>query len=556
MSSRLQGANARWNEFQPWNHQIVSEFNNQLKGLGTSSSAISTRTTTAQHFVFWLETNGLNIVAVDCRIANQFLNHHCKCPSPYEYSKYSATYRGYLLSVFLRFLADTGRMSMPSEIETGIQLLDQFTHNLIAQGYSLSKVNNYRGRCRHFIVWLYLSGIPITAVERNVQDCFLNHDCTCSRTIFFRKPGGGFNTTAYGGYQIRRFVSFLASEGIVANHAPTPHCEEPHQHLTAFLDWLVQHRGVSEQTLNQYRRYFPTLFADLGNDPGRYDVALIRSTLLHRLESGSRGLVQCQASMLRMYLRYLASAGLCPTGLVYAVPDNRLVASALESEWNDRLRGLREADEQYKQMRSKQVKLNPCQHNTVMELAVNFRKLWGDQKTPMRERKRMLRLLVHDVTLVRNDDISVAVRFKGGTTHQFQLPMTKSYAQMRKTSPQVLKEMDRLLNDHIESEVAEQLNAKGLCSGDGKKFHTKMIRRLCNDYGLQSRKQRLVEAGLLTAGQIAVMYDVSVVTVRRWRKAGSLKRYPYNDRNEFVYEKPNSAAVSCEDHPDLKPLNK
>ncbi|WP_422699220.1 helix-turn-helix domain-containing protein [Desulfosarcina cetonica] len=44
--------------------------------------------------------------------------------------------------------------------------------------------------------------------------------------------------------------------------------------------------------------------------------------------------------------------------------------------------------------------------------------------------------------------------------------------------------------------------------------------------------------GKLTAEEVARLLGVTVATVRRWGKAGTIKTYPYNDRNGCLYEHP------------------
>ena len=222
-------------------------------------------------------------------------------------------------SPLLRFLESTGRTPIAAEIDTGIGLIERFSQALLAQGYLSSTVRAYRGKCRHFIVWLYLSGIPISTADGNVRNRFLDHDCACGRPIFFRKPGC-FNASGRDGYRIGKFLDFLASEGVVEGKAHPPRPEKPDGHLAAFLDWLRRHRGVGEQTLSNYRRFVSALLLDLGDDPGRYDAAMIRDALLRRVKTGSRGQARNLTVSLRMYLRYLASVGHCPPGLVHAVP--------------------------------------------------------------------------------------------------------------------------------------------------------------------------------------------------------------------------------------------
>ena len=83
-------------------------------------------------------------------------------------------------------------------------------------------------------------------------------------------------------------------------------------------------------------------------------------------------------------------------------PKNRLVADALEADWNERLRALTEAQEQYERQRqADRAVLDQESRSRILALTTDFPKLWNDPKTPDRERKRMARLLIEDVTLTR-----------------------------------------------------------------------------------------------------------------------------------------------------------
>jgi hypothetical protein len=46
----------------------------------------------------------------------------------------------------------------------------------------------------------------------------------------------------------------------------------------------------------------------------------------------------------------------------------------------------------------------------ILGLVTDFPAIWRDPNTPQRERKRMLGLLIEDVTLVKQREISAAVR--------------------------------------------------------------------------------------------------------------------------------------------------
>lgn len=220
-------------------------------------------------------------------------------------------------------------------------------------------------------------------------------------------------------------------------------------------------------------------------------------------------------------------------------PDNRLVADSLEAEWNHSLRALAEAQERYdKQRQAARTELDERQRASIVALAKDFPRLWKDPRTPERERKRMARLLIADVTLLKGDDIRAQVRFNGGATHTLQVPLPKPAWLLRQTPPSVVAAIDRLLADHTDAETAVQLNRQGMRSGEGKGFSRLMVRRIRIDYQLTSRYTRLRSRGLLTLHEIARCLDVSPTTVLMWRRAGLLSAHRYDDRGQCLYERP------------------
>src|SRR3974377_2618474 len=95
-------------------------------------------------------------------------------------------------------------------------------------------------------------------------------------------------------------------------------------------------------------------------------------------------------------------------------PTTRLVADTLETQWNEKLRLLAQAKEEcQKQQQLDATQLSQEQRNKILALAGDFPRVWQDPNTPERERKRMARLLLEDVTLKREKDIRVQVGFKG-----------------------------------------------------------------------------------------------------------------------------------------------
>ena len=236
-------------------------------------------------------------------------------------------------------------------------------------------------------------------------------------------------------------------------------------------------------------------------------------------------------------------------------PDNRLVADVLEAEWNARLRALEDARRELEQRRADNpAGLDDAQRQRILSLATNFPRLWQDAATPDRERKRMARLLIEDVTITRNTDIALGVRLRGGPTRQLhlvpELPAWKRY----RTPEAVVAMIDRLLDEHTDSEIAELLNEAGMHTGYGATFRSRHVYSIRRAYGLIPLHDRLRARGLLNINETAAMLGITPRTVKRWRRNGLLRGHRYNDKNERLYEPPGDQPPVKQ--PGRKPTNR
>ena len=220
-------------------------------------------------------------------------------------------------------------------------------------------------------------------------------------------------------------------------------------------------------------------------------------------------------------------------------PDNRLVADTLEADWNDKLRALQAAEDEYeRQTAAANAALTEQHKQRIRQLASDFPRLWNDPATPARERKRIARLLIEDVTLNKTDKVHVHVRFRGGQTTMLTIPKALNSWQARKTPADTLTKIDRLLDDHTDRETAELLNQLGLPSGTKRPFTRAMIVKLRYTHDLPSHSQRLHARGMLTRQEITEQLGVHYNTIHAWRRAGLLATHKANDKNEWLYEPP------------------
>ena len=172
-------------------------------------------------------------------------------------------------------------------------------------------------------------------------------------------------------------------------------------------------------------------------------------------------------------------------------PANRLVADTLEADWNTALRALNDAQAAYDKAREQHAGTpTSAQKDRIAQLVTDLPAIWNDPATPMRERKRIARLLLTDVTVTRTTGtITAHARLHGGQTCTLTLPMPKTGPEARRTPPEVITAIDKLLDHHTSGDIAAILNDRGLHSGTGEPFHQRMLDQIIRAYRLRSRRQ-------------------------------------------------------------------
>jgi hypothetical protein len=169
--------------------------------------------------------------------------------------------------------------------------------------------------------------------------------------------------------------------------------------------------------------------------------------------------------------------------------------------------------------------------------------VWHDPRTATVERKRMVGLLIEDVTLIKAGKIAIHVRFRGGRTISLGVERPKPMALVRKTLPEVIAELDQLLENGSDREASAQLNARGYRNWKGEPFTATRVRRARLIYALKSRFDRLRERGLLTAGEIARQLGVSASQVHMLGREGVLRKTRYDCGRRCLYEPLNGATL-------------
>ena len=210
-------------------------------------------------------------------------------------------------------------------------------------------------------------------------------------------------------------------------------------------------------------------------------------------------------------------------------PDNRLVARSLETRWEAKLHELAEAEAELAEHNAPAPEPSREQ---LEQLARDVPALWAADTTSDKDRKRLLRALIADVTITSKPDsreLRVGIRWRSGAAEQHTIQRPKTRAEVTRTPPEAVELTRRLAATQTNAQIAEQLNAAGLATSSGRAFaaeHVQWIRwRHKIPYPTTWARD-----GEVTVGELAHTLGVSDGTVYDWIRAGKLtaRRGPGN----------------------------
>jgi len=198
-------------------------------------------------------------------------------------------------------------------------------------------------------------------------------------------------------------------------------------------------------------------------------------------------------------------------------PSQRLVAATLERRWNAALLQLEELKKQAAEFQRQKARVaTPEQKAKVLALARDLPRLWHAPTTQAKDRKRMLRLLIKDITVEKPNQkqLAVHIRWQGGACSDLCMQIPPNRAD-RVRYPAVLVDRVRDLAQSLSNaEIAEHLNREGHVSALGKPFTGSMIQWI--RYRYQIPKVTLARPEELTVEQVAKRFEVSPNVVYYW----------------------------------------
>jgi excisionase family DNA binding protein len=168
-------------------------------------------------------------------------------------------------------------------------------------------------------------------------------------------------------------------------------------------------------------------------------------------------------------------------------PENRLVARTLEARWEARLAALADAEQA---LQAAQASLPPLPDQaTLAKIAADLPALWHAPTTTARDRKRLLRTLIADVTLLPEADrgkARIGIRWHTGAADEIVIrrPVpTGVPAPTPAPATQLIRELGPVTSN---ADLAAILAQRGYLTGAGRPFDIKAVQWVRHAYQIPS----------------------------------------------------------------------
>ena len=202
-------------------------------------------------------------------------------------------------------------------------------------------------------------------------------------------------------------------------------------------------------------------------------------------------------------------------------PHNRLIAATLEQRWNEALQRLRDLEAELATFEQQAMRaVTAEQKQQILQLVEDFPRLWRASTTTSKDRKRILRMLVHDITVVKRPGqkvVSLQIRWQGGETETITVALPPNRADAVRYPEEFVERIRAFALEHHDEKIASLMTAEGRRSSTGKVLTSKMVGWIRCEHRIPAPKP---PSGTLTVRQASQRYGVTPGVVYYWIERG------------------------------------
>jgi DNA invertase Pin-like site-specific DNA recombinase len=197
-------------------------------------------------------------------------------------------------------------------------------------------------------------------------------------------------------------------------------------------------------------------------------------------------------------------------------PENRLVASTLEQRWNDALIELEDVQDQIAALQKKESVISSRQREDVLKLAQDLPRLWKSKATSMKDKKRILQLLIQDITVEKPERgrALLHLRWQGGHCEDLNVELPRPSGERWRHSEALIQRVRELAQKYSDAEIAAQLNSEGLRSNKGNAFTRSSVSWIRHKHSIPPVDKK--KPGEQTVREVSEQFGVSPGVVYYW----------------------------------------
>jgi len=213
-----------------------------------------------------------------------------------------------------------------------------------------------------------------------------------------------------------------------------------------------------------------------------------------------------------------------------AEPENRLVVRTLELAWNEKLQELEQLRKDYADHCCRKAwRPSDDECDEIIKLAENIPKIWNSSSSSYKEKKRIIRILIEDVTVVAesgNPNFTIGLRYRSGHTEIVNLIKTRKIHEETRHNKDTINMVRNLSLSMDDAQIAAHMNKNGIRTRAGKEFTIDSIKWIRYKYRIPHLYQN-TRCGLsvkeaakclgISAGQVYYYIDKGVIPAQKQR---------------------------------------
>ncbi len=198
-------------------------------------------------------------------------------------------------------------------------------------------------------------------------------------------------------------------------------------------------------------------------------------------------------------------------------PDNRLVASELESRWNTALCRVRELEDRVEQAQAESVNAPVINRDDLLALAEDLTGVWESPSSNSSLKQRIIRILIEEIVADVDEqarEVVLVMHWVGGRHSELRVPKLKSGHHSNCTQVEAVDIVRQMASSYKDEEIALTLNRLRLKTGVGNSWSEKRVRSLRSHLNLPAYRVGQQDSRL-NLRQAAERLGVSPTVVRR-----------------------------------------